>query len=911
MKRTYSLLLSAFALSFAVLTACSDKPVDEPVNPTPEPTPDVPEYVALSYNVKAYIGDESTRATLNDGEAIKWAETDKVTAWYLGADNSFSYAMREDATATAVEGSLAEFSFKAMPQGGKAWIAFGSNTGYDGCSARKVEFNYTSAQTQAAAGVMNTEYLRLVSDVIEVPVVEEGTTSIDLEVNLDIVGSVLRFIPYSKTGLYAAESVKSVELVSTDNALAGGGSAVARNYAEYNDTELGYKWWANDAGTSFSDECTIFWDATSKSITTTLSTPLSLEGITSADTPGNGIYMTVPAVKVGGYKYVVTTDAARYTFDASTTELQFSDNTLRNVILNLESDKATRLELSSVKGDLQYIGDLNAASQKLSYEGVTDKDGGYWYAQTRDTGADWVTREGAQYTQFYTGVTFEAIDNATGEVAEWLEVKYRDDGNTHWFITADAQAEGGAERSATVTATFPDVDGYFVTEACRTKVVTVTQAAYSTVKVLGFGGGIGDQTLDGDGVTALSLGWCAISVNGAYAEDWATDKNNEQELYGSVVIECREGAANGPIVDWLTVEYGKDGEGKHNSTHLFATATKNDTGAERKALVCCTYNAPEGYEFEGGAKSFFRQFFVTQGVAGSIKVIEFWGGIGASFTYESQAYTAKGMSYWVAKVAGSDATDWNGDSHNEQAIYGGAEFKCYDYSTGTRGAEVDWIKVAYKQENGKVIDTWWLADIEENTTGVQRVAEVVCTFPTLEGYEYKDGQNVRTTIVYQNPAAGGNEGGDDNTGDNTGDDNTGDGEEVYAYNLEPIQAWGSGWGFPANTVHEGNYAFIRNTTLNGNTIYFDGANAPANAGEVAAKVVAMAFKSSAPSDEEKAAFNMQGKTASATAITARARWYGGVQIDVAFTTTDANSITKVTGYDGEGNELGYWIIWTD
>lgn len=38
---------------------------------------------------------------------------------------------------------------------------------------------------------------------------------------------------------------------------------------------------------------------------------------------------------------------------------------------------------------------------------------------------------------------------------------------------------------------------------------------------------------------------------------------------------------------------------------------------------------------------------------------------------------------------------------------------------------------------------------------------------------------------------------------------------------------------------------------------------------------------------------------------------GGVQIDIAFTTTDANSITKVTGYAADGTELGYWIIWTD
>lgn len=884
MKKIFKMMFAVVA-GAAALTACTNEP-EEGI------TPDA----GQGFTIKAQLG-ENTKATLIDGESIKWEDQDEVTAWYANSENEFGFDLREAAKATVSEdGHSATLNYTTIPVGSTLWLAYGSNTGYDGCSARKVEFNYTSNQTQVAAGTMNKEYLRLVGEQTTVTTAEGEYTA-----NMNIVGTIMRYLIYSAEGTYAEEKVQKVELISSDKALAGGGAAIAYNFADYKDTENGFKYWANPEGTAFSDECTIFWDATSKGITTTLGTPMSLSATDAASS--KGIYMTVPALSIGGYKYIVTTDVAIYTFDASTTPVVFANNTLKNVKLDVE--KATsRIELSSIKGELQYIGDLNAAAQLISYEGVTDKDSGYWYAQTKDMGSDaWVTKEGAANAHYYTGVTFECIDNATGQEADWLTISYRTDGNTHWFMTVEPN-ESAEQRSATVTATFPDVDGYIVTEACKTKSVTVTQQGFTTTKTLGFGGGVGDQVISGAGVNKQSLGWCVISVNGIYAESWGDNKNNEQELYGNVVIECRDGGAAAPIVDWLTVEYGKDADGKFNSTHLQATASENNTGAERRALVCCTYNAPEGYEFEGGAKSAFRQFFVTQPANSGVKVIEFWGGIGAEYTHDANAQQAWGLSYWAINVDGATATDWGGDTRNEQLLYGSAEFKCYDYTNGVRGEEIDWVTVDYKKENGKVIDTWWLADIQANT-GEARAAEIVCTWPELEGYAYKNNQNVKSTIIRQEgvTTGGGEEGGDDEPVE--------PGEDVYAYNVEPIPAWGSGWGFPANTVHEGNYAFIRNVTKNGEAIFFDGVNVVANPGEVAAEIVGMAFVSSAPTEEEKAKFNMQGKTASATAITARARWYGGVQIDVAFTTTDANSITKVTGYAADGTELGYWIIWTD
>lgn len=880
MKKIFKMMMAVVA-GVAALTACTNEP-EEGVTPTPE---------AQGFTVIASM-DDATRATLIDGESIKWESNDNVTAWYIDNEGKYAYAQREDATATVSEdGYTASLNYTTIPVGSTLWLAYKSNTGYDGCSARKVEFNYTNQQTQAAAGAMNKEYLRLVGEQTNVTEAEGEYTA-----QMNIVGTIMRYLIYSANGTRAGETVKKVTLVSSDKALAGGGSAIAYNFAEYHDTEKGYKYWANDAGTEFSDECTVFWDATSKSITTTLTTPMALSATDAAST--KGIYMAVPALSIGGYKYVVTTDLATYTFDASTTAVTFADNTLKNVKLDVER-ATSRVEISADnKGDLQYIGDLNAALQLIPHDGVTDKDGGYWYAQTRDTGAGWTNREGAENIQFYTGVTFECIDNATGEEADWLTVSYHTDGSTHWWITAQPN-ESEEQRSATVTATFPNVDGYLVTEDCKTKILTITQQGFTLINTLGFDGGVGDTVISGAGVDKQDLGWCVITVNTIKAESWADNKNNEQELYGNVVIECRDGGAGAPIVDWLTVEYGKDAEGKFNSTHLLATASENTTGAERRALVCCTYNAPEGYEFAGGAKSYFRQFFVTQPVNSGVKEISFWGGINAEYTHNATAQQDWGLSYWVINVDGATAQDWNGDSHNEQQIYGSAEFKCYDYTNGVRGEEIDWVTVEYKRDGtGRVIDTWWLADIQENT-GAARAAEIVCTWPEIEGYTYKDGQNVRTTIIRQEGVTtGGDEGGEEGGDDEPivpGEDTT----PAYTYTI--VRHNGNGddaiWGINANQKNGADFT-IRDIKLDGNAVTLTQ--------ETAEHILDLAFEVTG----ERPATGWDHMQPATNHIYLHVVYFNGSEMAVGVCTTAdaAGHMARIAWVSSDGAEEGNWFV---
>ena len=710
MKKIFSYAIALVA-GLAAMTACTNEP-EEGIQPGADK-----EYVI----VKASLGEE-TRATFSDVEGLKWQVGDKIK--YAGGWEGSS----EPLTAEDIEdgGYTANFKFPAALNQVDRTGWFVTTTCHPG-NYNEVEFTLGTASgaayAQEVAGLMNSRYIFLHSGTGIINITKDEAP----EVTMNIAGSIFRYIPYTET--YNTESVKYVELT------AKGGNGIVGTVAY--DRGAGKYRGVNDVN----------WQKSS-AVHIDLTEPFALEGVNSRE-KSKGIYMALAATTathtINGYTITVKTDVATYIFDSNET-LEIKENELKNIFLKLENAK--RIDDTAFKGDLQYIGDLAEATKPLSFQGADRLYGGYWYAQTRDAGSDaWVNRDGAANKAFYENVVFTYTDEATGEPVDWISVVYGGDGGSHWLLTA--QSNDGAERKAVVTATFPDVNGYYVTEACKTKSITVTQSAYSQNNILSFFGGIGDQTLSGDAVTKQSLGYCVIQVNGVNAESWGDNKHNEQELYGAVEIVCREGGAAGPVVDWLTVEYGKDDQGKFNTTHLLATATENTTGANRQALVCCTYNAPEGYIFENGQTSFFRQFMVTQKANDAMKVISFWGGLAPEYTHNAAAQNDWGLSYWVVNVDGQTATDWGGDSHNEQAIYGGAEFKCYDYTNGVRGAEIDWVTVDYKKDgDGKVIDTWWLANIQENT-GAPRAAEIVCTFPEIQGYTFEHGQNVRSTIIRQ------------------------------------------------------------------------------------------------------------------------------------------------------------------
>ena len=441
--------------------------------------------------------------------------------------------------------------------------------------------------TQAEAGQMNSRYLFLHSGTGLIKI----TKDVVPEVKMEIAGSIFRVIPY--TTKYNDEKILSVKLSSKTN-LVGTVSydRGGKTYTGVTELNGGNGWKSYNF------------------VKANLGTSFSLEGITSAKT-SKGIYFAVAATPkdkpLDGYKYEVETDKAKYVFDAMSTKLAVGNNVVKNVYLNL--DKAVR---ETESGLLKYSGALDLST--IPSDGCSDLDAGYWQASTStDGGESWTVRINAENAAFYSSVKFSYADAKTGDPVDWISVVYGAGDLCHWMVTAEKN--NGGERSVKVTATYSDVKGYVIQEESKTKELIIKQAAAGSNKKLTFFGGIGDTTIDAVKVEDKDLGYCVIDVNGVHAEDWSGNSHNEAELYGSVTITPyvfgTGVGAGATVADWLTVGYGKDSEGKFNSTHIFVTAQDN-TGAERKSLVYCVYNAPEGYEFEGGKRKVERQFIVTQ-----------------------------------------------------------------------------------------------------------------------------------------------------------------------------------------------------------------------------------------------------------------------------------------------------------
>lgn len=587
----------ALAVAASLQSCGKEEPVDQdggkteiPADPEddkndPEPAP------VVTYSVTASLEDVA------DG-LLTWTDGDALTAWSVAKDGSYGYNdfSERDLVAASVDGAKATFNFKTLPQGGKTWLAFMSNSGYDGCSAMKVEFNYKSNYTQAKAGEPDKSMVKLLSDEVTIgEYAPAADTTVALDARMRLVGTLLKHVVTSAS--YQDEKVVSIKLVSEQNMIAGLESAAMA----YNLTDGG-KYWLDNSGTLFGNECALIWDNTSKSIMTTVIEPAAIS-------EAKAVFMPVPPVKVGGYKYVVTTDIAIYTLDFSSEDLTFGENQVRELVLDLDGGAVKkRLEIASIKGELMYEGSIPEAVE-VSYTGGSAGIG-YWYARTKDTGADWTTRENKDGNEgFYSNVRFEVVDEATGAPADWVSIVYRN-GDTWWDYTVQPNSVEQA-RSAVVTAYFDDVDGYLIGEEYLVKKTRIVQEAFSNISKIDFWGGVAAITIEpAAGTTGWS--WWVMTVNDANAETWSDPETQKLYKAGKFVCYDYTGDVKGDVVDWLTVAYRTDGDGNVSNTWWDITASENNTKAERKALVEFTMSAPEGYSFANGSVEYVKAEVVTQ-----------------------------------------------------------------------------------------------------------------------------------------------------------------------------------------------------------------------------------------------------------------------------------------------------------
>lgn len=408
------------------------------------------------------------KSAFTDAEGLQWTEGDKIFWLNTDGGGNAEYTLtNSDITG----GNVASFKttipglaggdvhgwFKYNTHGnlGNNEVIFSDLNGKISKYGTPTCGNGITTLHQSAAGVANPAIFALQSSIPTPQTIAEGTSEINVQMR--ILGTVFRVIPYTTT--HNSESITKVEFSSTSN-IAG--------TVEY-----------QPSGTYRPP----FW-AEVKEMNVVLDTPMSLSGVTDKAS-SHGIYFSLPQTDspIAGYKYVVYTDQADYTF-TSAADLVVGNNEVKNVYLNLE--RGVRLGNEETIGKYWYDGSLAGgyAGNALNYTAAaTDvNDLGYWTVYTQEDSDNSVNQRGVvAYPDFYTNTTITIIDNATGVAPTWMTFGYVSSTSDHLKIHLDAN--DGAERSATITFGYPAVAHHYGLRAGEpAKTITVTQAANAVVE---------------------------------------------------------------------------------------------------------------------------------------------------------------------------------------------------------------------------------------------------------------------------------------------------------------------------------------------------------------------------------------------------------------------------------------------
>ncbi|MGN1226216.1 MAG: hypothetical protein ACI4TL_03155 [Candidatus Cryptobacteroides sp.] len=550
MKKNY--ILYAAALSIAVLASSCQK--ENELTPSENNG---------KVSVIVSLGDETKGFT--DAEGVTWEVGDQIK--YAGGVELTSDPLTEEQISD--NGYTASFTFDAslIETDRTGWFV---STKCHPSNYTEVEFTLGADNgnliTQDEAGKMNSRYLFLHSGTTTTTI----TKDVEPVVKMDIAGSIFRVIPYTTT--YNDEQVLSVKF-------------------ESNDKVVGTVGYDRGAGT-YKSVTDVNWK-TYTYVKVDLGTPFSLTGVTSAEN-SKGIYLPVAATKADapltGYKYVVETDKATYTFDAMDKTLAVGENAVKNVYLNL--DKGTRVEGET--GYLKYDGALTLSIVPAA--GCTDQDAGYWKALVSTNGTDYVDRINAENAVFYSNVQFTYTDATTGDPVDWISVKYGGSDLCHWLVTA--QENTGEERSVKVTATYSDVKGYAILEEYKIKALTITQSSASAKKVVEYASASlpASREFESGAQTNVDVGYCLLKIDGAEMRDWKDANSIYARSHFAYVSEENYAAKNYTTdVDWLSCVYANDGTYITDCRWL-VSATEN-TGSERVAYVVCVFPEDEGYSF--------------------------------------------------------------------------------------------------------------------------------------------------------------------------------------------------------------------------------------------------------------------------------------------------------------------------
>lgn len=556
------------ALGAIALTACSTDGTED-IQPA-NPTPDTPETGGgRTITVVASLGDD-TKASFTDTEGIRWAVGETLTSIAYRAPENGEWTWTHSSNTVETASTTGDFTFQDIQPDEKevpVWFIQQATAAGD---AKQVEFQNHNrdeegehVQLQAKAGEMNSRYLLLTSKQTSWEEMSEEGASVKMQ----ILGHILRFIPYSSVETYRQESVKSIKFVTRDTGIGG---IIRRNLVEG----------SGDLYGGFND------------LTVQLTESFAL---TDADSKANshGIYMTIaPVGNIDGYSITVTTDVAIYTFNGLEKTMTLPEDGVLNIGLDLKN--GVRVEIDNYLYDVRYQGDFNTVENTLwTSEAHPEIVNGYWFAQAALKGTQtWETKDNntEENWKFYKDISFEIIDQETNAPADWVTCTQSTSG-TVWRI-ALTENLSRKERSATIKATYPDTfeGGYVLLPEYKTKTITITQAA--NIEIIAELSEIYTETIDKDGEEIASAAKLTITIDGTAA----TDVKAAMQEYG-ISIAC--GTATAEVAENGTVKilFPKNSSSKEK-TYTLNVKYKNDTIATAEF----TQAAGEG----GGEEAIFE-----------------------------------------------------------------------------------------------------------------------------------------------------------------------------------------------------------------------------------------------------------------------------------------------------------------
>lgn len=348
MKNSLKQFLFIGAGLFFVFACSKEKEID---NVDAQPEKDV--YVYTFGIGSAESPDIDTKSILlsdANGLYMAWESTDKLNSWaYSTVTNNYSYNNESSVNTSDNPVTFQITSYLALNKGDMVYCKFPYTTG-SGTSPEEVSMTIASSQTQNGT-VFNTSSMPMVSLPFEMPTeVASQSNAKAGNVLFYNVGSIIEFDIFSPTGLYAGETIESVQFTSPN--------AIAGNFT------------MDLTAISESDPSTLDIDGYSvKGVTTNIEGALPVGTATNKDN-ATKVYMVIAPGDYTG-TVVVNTNTAQYTYTISSA-ISFARAGVKRLGLNLEKGGARKV-VGLPDGDYVILAHYDASGYK-AMSGVVAKD---------------------------------------------------------------------------------------------------------------------------------------------------------------------------------------------------------------------------------------------------------------------------------------------------------------------------------------------------------------------------------------------------------------------------------------------------------------------------------------------------------------------------------------------------------